>query len=166
MVKFSISVSGAEFNDNLPMRIRTPMNTVVLSTFAVWAVALASVTHWGLTLSHTSTSAMVAPAVSQGLLPVDAAWVAKTLGVSKRDPVAAPVAAASNRFSLLGVVAGDQRHGVAVIAADGKPAKSLRVGSKVEDGLVLQSVERRSVRLGASMDGPTAYTLTLPGARP
>jgi len=148
------------------MQIRPPLNTVALTTFVVWAVALASLTHWGLKVFGASSSAMAAPAVRPSMHPVDTTLVAKSLGGNQRDPVAAPAPAAPSRFTLLGVVAGVQRHGVAVIAAEGKPAKSLRVGGKVEDGLLVQAVERRSVRLGPTMDGPTTVTLNLPGARP
>ena len=131
----------------------------------MWAVAAASLAYWGLKLSTSASAVVAAPAAGTATPVADTALVAKALGAGKGNGQAAPVPQAASRFQLVGVVAGDGRHGVAVIAVDGKPPKSLRVGSQIEDGLVLQSVQRRSVSLGPSMEGPAAFTLELPGPR-
>ena len=44
----------------------------------------------------------------------------------------------------------------------GKPAKPVRVGAKVDEGLVLQSVQPRRASLGASLDSPALFVLELP----
>jgi general secretion pathway protein C len=66
---------------------------------------------------------------------------------------AAPVPALASRFQLLGVAAGERSGGgAAVISVDGKPARSYRVGSTLEEGLVLQSVRGRQAVI-ASREG-------------
>ena len=52
--------------------------------------------------------------------------------------------------------------GAALIAVDGRPPKPFAVGSAVEAGLVLQSVEGRRARLGPAPGAPAALTLELP----
>jgi general secretion pathway protein C len=52
-----------------------------------------------------------------------------------------------------------------VISVDGKPARPYRVGSFVDDGLVLQSVHGRQAVIASALgDGP-AVTLELPPLR-
>ena len=133
-------------------------------TFAIWALALASVAYWGL----KATSAPDGPvaAVSSEVRPVaDPAAVASLLG-ARVAQAATPLAPnVAGRFSLAGVLA-DMRHGgAALIAVDGKPAKPYRVGSPVEDNLVLQSVAPRRAVLGTSVGGPAAFTLELPALK-
>jgi len=48
---------------------------------------------------------------------------------------------------------------------DGKPAKPFRVGSAVDDRLLLQSVESRRAVLAETTSGPAVVTLELPLAR-
>jgi general secretion pathway protein C len=45
---------------------------------------------------------------------------------------------------------------------DGKPAKPFRVGTMIEEGLVLQSVAARRAVLAESATGPAVLTLELP----
>jgi general secretion pathway protein C len=52
--------------------------------------------------------------------------------------------------------------GVALLAIDGKPAKAFRIGSTVDAGWVLQSVQPRSVALGPEVGGPARLLLELP----
>jgi general secretion pathway protein C len=57
----------------------------------------------------------------------------------------------ASRFRLLGVAAprqGGDRSGLALIAVDGKPARSYMVGAAVDGDLVLQSVHPRGAKLG------------------
>jgi general secretion pathway protein C len=68
----------------------------------------------------------------------------------------------SSRFNLIGVVADRSQHGAALIAVDGRPAKPYRVGSAIDEGLVLQSVAPRSAVLAASPSGPPVVTLEMP----
>ncbi|MGH8803367.1 MAG: type II secretion system protein N, partial [Polaromonas sp.] len=70
-----------------------------------------------------------------------------------------------NRFSLVGVVT-EGPGGAALLAVDGKPARPYRVGSRIDEGTVLQSVGPRHAVLAASADGPPLQRLELPGPMP
>ncbi|SCK44170.1 general secretion pathway protein C [Variovorax sp. HW608] len=118
---------------------------------------------WGLRLTAPS-DAVAPPAVVKTPLEPDPAAVAQMLGAVSNQPVAATPEAAS-RFALLGVVADEDQRGAALIAVDGKPARPFKVGAKVAEGFVLQSVTTRAAALGPSLDGKPALTLQLP-ARP
>lgn len=45
-------------------------------------------------------------------------------------------------------------HGVALISIDGKPPRAFRVGTRLEDGLVLQNVGLRSASIGPAQGEP------------
>ena len=53
-----------------------------------------------------------------------------------------------------------------LISIDGKPPRPFRVGSRVGENYVLQSVGVRAATLGAQVDGPPAFTLQLPVRAP
>jgi len=137
-------------------------------TFAVWAVAAASAVYWGLRLAARPTAAVAPVAGARSAVVPDPAAVARLLG-SVPTPAAlgmpATVASLASRFNLVGVVARPSRSGIALISVDGKPAKPFRVGSAVEEGLVLQAVEGRRALLGPGRNGPPAVTLELPPQR-
>ena len=131
------------------------------STFVLWALVAASGVFWGLKLiGSAGTQAALLP--PRGPAPADPAAVARLLGATAKVADAAPVANLASRFALMGVVASRANDGAALIAVDGKPPKPFRVGAAVEEGLVLQAVEARRARLGASLQGPAAFTLELP----
>ena len=71
----------------------------------------------------------------------------------------------ASRFSLKGVVGGGPGGGAALISVDGKPARAVRVGAAVEDGLILQSASSRAVTLAASRSSPALLTLEMPPMR-
>ena len=77
-------------------------------------------------------------------------------------PPAAVAASVAGRLSLVGVVANRSRGGAALISIDGKPARPYRVGARVDDALVLQSVGPRRAVLADSLQGPASLTLDLP----
>lgn len=130
-------------------------------TFAVWALVGASAVYWLLKFGAAPAGDSVAPVAAPSAAPADPLAVARLLGAPDSAALAAPVASLASRFVLVGVVATDSRRGAALIALDGKPAKPYRVGSTVDDGLVLQSVAPRRAVLGSSLDGPAAFTLEL-----
>lgn len=136
------------------------------ATFVLWSLAAASVVFWGLKLSGGS-SRVNAPAPALRPVPAsDPAAIARLLG-SSPAAAAAPVAAASlaSRFQLIGVAAGaSSGRGAAVIAVDGKPARPYRVGSALDEGLVLQSVQGRRATLGPP-NGAPSLILELPPTR-
>ena len=136
-------------------------------TFALWAMASASAVYWGLKLMARPTAALAPVAGARSPVVPDPAAVARLLG-SVQAPAAlgmpAPVASLASRFNLVGVVARPSRSGIALISVDGKPAKPFRVGSAIEEGLVLQAVEGRRAVIGPAK-GPAAVTLDLPPVR-
>ncbi|HUR88483.1 MAG TPA: type II secretion system protein N [Ramlibacter sp.] len=134
---------------------------VAASTFLVWGGVAASAVYWGMKLSSGADTSSVAPAVRTAP-PPDPAAIARLLGSSPVAAAAAPVASLSSRFQLLGVVAGPEGAGAALIAVDGKPPKPYRVGAQVDESFVLQSVDPRHASIGPSLKAPAAVTLELP----
>ncbi len=134
-------------------------------TFAVWALAAASVAYWGLKLWAAPAPSMTAAVASPKGLEADPALIARALGAMKYEALVAQAVPLSSRFTLAGMVAGRSEGGVALIAVDGKPAKPVRVGGKVDDGLVLQSVEARRATLGETVNAPALFVLELPSAK-
>ena len=136
------------------------------ATFALWALAAGSAVFWGLRLGGGERSISVPAAPARQVAAVDPEALARLLGGA---PVAGTVAAAppavslASRFQLVGVAAGaTSGAGAAVISVDGKPARPYRVGSTVEQGVVLQSVRGRQAVLAS---GPTQVILELPPVR-
>jgi len=91
----------------------------------------------------------------------DVAALARVLGAMPAAQRAAAVSPAS-RFRLLGVVLRSGQRGAALIALDGQAPRPYTVGAALEGGLVLQSVDRRSARLGPALGGGTTVELSLP----
>jgi general secretion pathway protein C len=133
------------------------------TTFALWALAAASAGYWGLKLAGHAAPAGGAPLASRSAVPPDPAAIARLLGANPGVPVAAAAAPSlASRFALVGVAAHTSGGGAALISVDGKPAKPYRVGSQVEEGLVLQAVKGRQAVLAGSLNGPAVLTLELP----
>ncbi len=134
------------------------------ATFALWALVAATVVYWGLKIS-TRTGASDAAPLARTETPADPAAVARLLGASPAVTQGTPVASLSSRFTLVGVVADSAHRGAALIAVDGRPARPFRVGTAVDEGLFLQSVDARRAVLAASSNGPAVLTLELPSLR-
>lgn len=135
------------------------------ATFVLWALAAAGATYWAFKLAAPRDGATTLAAPVPAAPPVDPAAIARLLGSTPQTLAAAPVASTASRFSLVGVVADRSRRGAALIAVDGKPAKPFRVGSPVDEGFWLQSVEGRRAVLAGSAAGPAVLTLELPPLR-
>jgi general secretion pathway protein C len=131
-----------------------------VATAALWALAAASAVFWGLRWAAPPDIA-APPAATRSQIEPDPAAVAQALGSASNQPVVAAPPEAASRFALLGVVAGADRQGAALIAVDGKPARPFKVGATVADGFVLQSLTARSAALGAG-GGESALVLQLP----
>ena len=129
-------------------------------TLVVWALAAASVAYWSLRLLARPGAAAPVTLVASASVSTDPAVVARLLGATPAQ--AAPQASLASRFALSGVVAGAPGGGAALIAVDGKPARPFRVGSVVEEGLVLQSAAARQATLGETRSGPALVTLDMP----
>jgi general secretion pathway protein C len=143
-------------NDNRRMLAR-------LCAFVIWALVAATAVFWGLRLLVTAprapqnTVAVGDPTTLRGDLarllgsaPVEAVATAE---------VAAPEAAA--RFRLIGVMASRSAaasaatgSGVALIAVDGKAPQAYAVGSRVEEGVTLQSVGLRAASIAMGPGQP------------
>lgn len=131
------------------------------ATAGIWALAAASVVFWGLRLAAPA-DAVAPPAVVKSQAEPDPAAVAQMLGAVSNQPTAAATPEAASRFSLLGVIADEGQRGAALIAVDGKPARPFKVGAKVAEGFILQSVTTRAAALGPSVGGEPALKLQLP----
>lgn len=144
-----------------------------LMTLLLWAAAAASVGYWGLRLfSNRGAGPVAAPVVREMAQSVDGdpAPLARLLGGAAEQPTGAQPAAAS-RYAVLGVIsparsARQHQAGVALISVDGKPARPYRVGQRVDDNYLVQSVERNAVALAADMRGEPGLTLPLPRPLP
>lgn len=142
-----------------------PRWTVRITTLLVWALALFSVAYWTLRFVATPSEVPGAPAAFTAAPPVDPQAVARLLGAGEQPGVAgapAPAANLAGRFVLTGVVADRRGGGAALIAVDGRPPRPYLVGSRVEEGLIVQGVEGRRVMLGAERGGPHLLVLELP----
>jgi len=138
-----------------------------LSAFVIWAAVAASAMFWILRLGASS------PAAPSHTVAVSAATAPRgdLTRVFGAAPVRVPTGPEgvlqtplSSRFKLLGVAAprqGGDRAGLALIAVDGKPARSYAVGTTVDGDLLLQSVHPRGAKLGARGAAPLV-TLDLP----
>jgi general secretion pathway protein C len=87
--------------------------------------------------------------------------MARALGV--QAPLPEVSIAQSSRFQLWGVVAGASGQGSALIAIDGQPPRAFRVGQAVTEGVVLQGLGPKHAQLGASLQGASLFSLSLPG---
>ena len=130
-----------------------------LSTFALAVFAAASMTYWGLKWS-SSAELPSAPVAMVDAVPGDTQALVRLLGGASAVSVASASPSASSRFVLLGVLAG-RAGGAALISVDGKPAKAYRVGSRVADNMLLQSVRARQAVLGTPDTASSALTLQM-----
>jgi general secretion pathway protein C len=130
----------------------------------LWALAAASVAYWALKLGTSPAVGVGSAAGVRAPASADPAAVGRLLGQTAATASAPNTAAPSlsSRFNLIGVVAGRSQQGAALIAVDGRPARPYRVGSPVDEGLVLQSVAPRRAVLAASAAGPAVVTLEMP----
>ncbi len=132
-----------------------------LGTLAVWTLIGLTSVYWALQWVATRAEIVSAPLAGSETAKADPTSFARLLGGGRE---AAPVQTASipSRFALVGVIADKNSIGAALIAVDGKSPRPYRVGSPIEEGLVLKSVEKRRAVLAASRDAPPAFTLTMP----
>ncbi len=138
-----------------------------IAAFVLAALAAGSAVYWALKWPGNATAPTATVAMNEAP-PADPMALARVLGGGGPSASATPapdVVNASSRMALVGVVANGQHGGSALISVDGKPARPYRVGSPVEEGLLLQSVGPRSAMLAADRQGPTSLTLELPALK-
>ena len=139
-----------------------------LSAFVIWSLVGATATFWVLRLAATPPQ-VPSYAVAVGNSVAVRGDLGRLFGVAPRATATAQATPeAPSRFKLIGVMAPGDRtaqaeagHGVALIAVDGKPAKPFRVGARLDDDLVLQSVGLRTASLGPA-EGARSVVLELP----
>lgn len=137
-----------------------------LATTGLWALAAGAAVFWALRLASPADAVAAAASMPRPSVSADTDAVARLLGVLPASNTAPVAPEAASRFALSGVVADPSKQGAALIAIDGKAPRPFRVGSRVGDNYVLQSVGLRSATLGAQADGPAAFTLQLPVRAP
>ena len=150
------------------LSLQTPPNAWLLRlvTFFLAALAAASVAYWVLKWpAPVSTVRAMAPEPVSAA--IDTSKVARLLGANPDAAAGAPGAPAptvnaQSKYKLLGVIAQGSRGGSALIAINDEPAKPYRVGERLTDDLVLQSVKARSATLAPDMQGGGSVTLELP----
>jgi general secretion pathway protein C len=139
-----------------------------LTAFLLWGLAAGCAVFWALKFAAAPTA--VVPLSGAGAPPavrVDTAQVAQLLGakatnaVANNDGGALTLPKIPTKYVLTGLIAAG-RASVALIAFDGKSARAYRVGAKVDEGLVLQSVDKKSANLGPTAKAPATLTLELP----
>ena len=131
-----------------------------LATLLMWLAAVGSAVYWVLHINaRQSGNNMPVIAIAKADQP-DPTSLAKALGATA--PQAAAPVNVSNRFALKGVVSGALGKEAALIVIDNKPAQAFRIGSAIEDGLILQSATARKVTLSATPNGPAVMVLEMP----
>ena len=147
-----------------------------LAALLLWAAAGASAVFWALKFGTPAPMPSATPvaSLSSGVSApaADAEALARLLGaqaatsaVSAASAAAAAPAASAlqGRLVLKGVVAArSQREGAALISVDGKPPQTFRVGARIDDAVMLQSVGARTAVIAADARGPALITLELP----
>lgn len=142
-----------------------------LTAFVIWAAVAANAMFWILRLGASSPAAP-AHTVAVGPATAPRGDLTRVFGAAPVPQTGGPDVVVqtplSSRFKLLGVAAprtGGDRTGLALIAVDGKPARSYAVGAPVDGDLLLQSVHARGAKLGNRGAAPQV-TLELPALPP
>ena len=132
-------------------------------TFVVAALAAASVVYWGLKIWGQSTVAVPSAVLVEQMPAASSQAIARALGGAMAPAATVSAAApAASRYSLVGVVAGRIRAGAALISVNGQDAKPVRVGTLVDNEMVLESVNGRQAVLSSSTGTSGKLTLEMP----
>lgn len=146
---------------------RADLRLPMIGAVVTWLLAGAAVVWWLLAFSGRGSWQPV-PVLPAPAVVADPAAVVRALGYRENaSPVAAPSQPPPvSRLRLLGVAAQPASQGAALLSVDGQPPRPFRVGDKVADTWVLESVDRQRVRLSASDGAGGAVELTLPPSTP
>ena len=161
-----VKLSGVVHDNAAMTRTRwftllSPSSYLHVATLSVWAVvaysAVVFVLRWDVEGPVASPPSRTGEGQSQSLQEVDVLGVSKALGAA---PV--PTASLASRFVLVGVMDGGPSQGVALISADGKPAKPYRLGQTVSEGFVVVATGPKKAELGPQLGAPATLLLELP----
>jgi general secretion pathway protein C len=132
-------------------------------TFTISALAAASVVYWGLKGWGPHVPSTAPAVVMAQASAVNPQAIARALGGGLAPVAAAPGASpAASRYALVGVAARRLNTGAALISVDGQDAKPVRVGSLVDEGMMLESVAGRRAVLSSTTDASLKLTLEMP----
>ena len=132
-------------------------------TFVIAALAAASAVYWGLKAWGPDTPSTTPTVMLTQPPGISSQAVARALGGGQVSAQVTPDAApAPSRYALVGVVAGRSQAGAALISVDGQEARPVRVGSLVDDDIMLKSVSARSAVLSSATENSAKFTLELP----
>ena len=130
-------------------------------TFVVSALAAASVAYWSLK-AWAGPVSLAAPAVVQPTASFNSQAIAQALGAGGAPAMATAAPAAASRYGLVGVVASLAQAGAALISVDGQEAKPVRVGTLVDNEMLLESVSGRQAVLISSAGASRKIILDMP----
>jgi general secretion pathway protein C len=131
--------------------------------FFIWALVAASTAFWGIKIFAATRPVPPGAQAPQAIAangPMERLFGAVIVPVA----AAAPVHPESERFQLVGVIAppsGVAPGGLAIVAVDGQPARTWRVGATLDGNTSLLAVSKRGAEFGPR-GGPTAFSLQLP----
>ncbi len=133
-----------------------------LLSFLIWAAVAASAAFWGLRLVVRPAPLPPQAVLATQPLP-QGGDLTRLFGAPPPVQAAAPEPVADNRFKLLGVVApaAGQHKGLALISVEGRTARAIAIGERVDGDLVLRSITHRRVELANGSGGPVV-ALELP----
>lgn len=136
-------------------------------TLLLAALVALSAAFWGLKIMQgaSSTAAPATPAATTPP-PSDPKALARALGGGLSPTTPATPALSASNLILQGVIAHGTRHGAALIAVNGKPAKPFLVGAAVDGDWVLQSLSVRSATLKSAAGISGERVLELPPLKP
>ena len=125
---------------------------IKLITFFIWVGVSASGVYWGIPLTasprDTNQALIASSPEPQGN------WIA-VLGEKRTPPEPPKSSISANQFKLLGLAAATQsgqNHGVALMTFQDQPARSYKVGSKINDKLVVLDISKQKVTIGLAED--------------
>ena len=152
------------FNDNPAMQTDAyRLWSTRIVTFALSALAAASAGYWGLKGWGPSTPSAPSTVLAEQAPPLDAQAIVRALGGGQAlAAIASSPIPVTSRYDLVGVVAGRLRAGAALIAVDGQEAKPVRVGTLVDNDMVLESVNGRQAVLSSSTEKTKKIVLEMP----
>jgi hypothetical protein len=125
---------------------------IKLITFFLWIGVSASGVYWGIPLTTSHPDTNPAPVA---LTPESQGNWSAVLGEKRTPPELSKPSISANQFKLLGLAAATktgQNQGVALITFQDQSARSYKVGSKINDKLVVLDLSKQKVTIGLAKD--------------